>query len=118
MANKKERSPIVDMQTRYGGTRVNGKKRKTGVNCTNADGEKFTLLNPSGKSAKYAAEIKRGVRYTNDGKVKRDDKGNAQKLTAKQRAYRAGYLDRGKDSAKAYNAKKAKKAAAKQNKQF
>ena len=78
---------------------------------------KWALLNPSGKSAKYAAEIKRGVRYTNDGRVKRDDKGNAQKLTAKQRAYRAGYLDRGKDSAKAYNSKKEKRAAAK-NKKF
>lgn len=118
MAGKRKQSPIVSMETRYGGKKANGKPRKTGVNCVNADGENFTLLNPSGKSAKYAVEIKRGVRYTNDGRIKCDDKGNAQKLTAKQRAYRAGYLDRGKDGAKAYNSKKEKRAAAKQNKQF
>lgn len=118
MAGQRKQSPIVSIETRYGGKKANGKPRKTGVNCVNADGEKFTLLNPSGKSAKYAAEIKRGVCYTSDGRIKRDDKGNAQKLTAKQRAYRAGYLDRGKDSAKAYNSKKEKRATAKQNKKF
>ena len=82
MAGQRKQSPIVSMETRYGGKKTNGKPRKTGVNCVNADGEKFTLLNPSGKSAKYAAEIKRGVRYTNDGRVKRDDKGNALKFLA------------------------------------
>lgn len=32
--------------------------------------------------------------------------GNPVRLTKAQRAYRAGYLDHGKDSARAYNAKK------------
>lgn len=118
MAKQRKQSPIVSMETRYGGKKANGKPRKTGVNCVNADGEKFTLLNPSGKSAKYAVELKQGVRRTNDGNVKRDADGKLLRLSKVQRAYRAGYLDRGKDSAKAYNSKKEKRAAAKQNKQF
>ena len=51
MAGQRKQSPIISMETRYGGKKTNGKPRKTGVNCVNADGEKFTLLNPSGKSA-------------------------------------------------------------------
>lgn len=112
----KNRSPIVYKQN-VGVRGADGKYRKYGVGCVDADGNKFVLLNPSGKSAKYAAELKNNERYTNDFSEKKHADGRPMRLNKSQRAYRAGYLDRGKDSAKAYNSKKEKRAAAK-NKKF
>ena len=72
----------------------------------------FTFLNPARKAKKFAGELKRGKRYTNEGKPKRDSKGNHMTLTKEQRAYRGGYLDARKDNARAYKANKAKRAKA------
>lgn len=81
-------------------------KRKAGVAIEFQDGEKVVLLNPSGKGGKFAKELKEGKHYTNDGKVKKDDKGNNKRLTDNQRSYRSGYLSCLKDQAKIHNAKK------------
>ncbi len=90
-------------------TKSNGKKRQSGVTVTFNDGEKVTLLNPSGKGEKYAKELKENKRYTNDGKVKTDKNGKPLELTKEQRAYRSAYITALSDSAKAYNAKKVNK---------
>ena len=76
----------------------------------------FTFLNPARKAKKFAGELKRGKRYTNEGKPKRDSKGNHMTLTNEQRAYRGGYLDARKDNARAYKANKAKRAKARASK--
>ena len=79
------------------------------VIVTNKKGKKVTLLNPSEKGAKYANELKYKFKLTNDGRPKLT-KDNAQiTLTKTQKAYRAGYLDAQKDSAKAYKAKNKKR---------
>ena len=67
----------------------------------NRKGFEVTLLNPSEKAAKYAGELRTGIRKTNDGKYKPDKNGDVG-LSKEGRAYRAGYLDARKDSAKAY----------------
>ncbi|MDE6667676.1 MAG: hypothetical protein K2K38_04945 [Clostridia bacterium] len=90
------------------GKKADGKKRQLGVTVTFNDGETVTLLNPSGKATKYAAELRDGKRYTNDGKVKVDRNGQEMPLTAEQKAYRSAYIQALSDSAKAYNAAKAK----------
>lgn len=105
-------SPIVSKETRYRKNK-DGKQVKSGVNLTREDGTKFTLLNPSGKAAKYYAENQNGKRYTNAGHTKIDDEGNVLKLTKEQKAYRAGYIDAQSDNAKAYKARKSKRSAAK-----
>lgn len=84
-----------------------GKAKKSGVTVTFNDGTETTLLTPSGKGDKYAAELGMGVRITNSGEFKRNN-GAEIPLTPEQRAYRSGYLDAQKDNAKAYNAKKLK----------
>lgn len=71
-------------------------------------GNVVTLLNPDEKSRKYAVELKHGFAKTNRNETKRTKDGKGVKLTATQRAYRAGYLDRGKDSAGCFNFKKKK----------
>lgn len=88
------------------GKKADGKKRQSGVTVIFNDGEKVTLLNPSGKGEKYARELKENKRYTNDGTVKTDENGNELHLTKEQRAYRSAYLTALKDNAKAFNAKK------------
>ena len=66
-------------------------------------GKTVTLLDPAGKGAKYAHELKTKRRYTNEGRVKvNPNTGEVQKLTKAQRSYRAGYLDARKDNAKAW----------------
>ena len=72
-------------------------------------GKKITLLNPSEKGAKFAKELKQGVKRTNSGSFKLDENRRAIKLRSKERAYRSGYLDAQKDSANAFNARKDKK---------
>ena len=59
-----------------------------------ADGSERTFLNPHGKGVKYARELKRKCRFTNDMTVVKQ-KG----LTNTQAAYRSGYLDAQKDQA-------------------
>ena len=73
----------------------------------NKKGKKVTLLNPNEKASKFAFEISQKKRVTNDLAV---IKGG---LNKEQQAYRAGYLDARKDSAKAYNHNQKKKAAKK-----
>ena len=67
-------------------------------------GQQKVLLNPHGKYVKAQAELKQGVKFTNDGRTKVDGKGNAQKLSAKERAYRAGYVAAIIDQSRAFNA--------------
>ena len=69
-------------------------------------GKIITLLNPAEKSKKYAKELHTGKKYTNDGLVKKDDKGKVIKLGKKERAYRGGYLDARQDNAKIYKNKR------------
>lgn len=102
MANGK--SDIIKKRDMYG-VGTDGKRRKYGVKIDTADGKKIALLTPTGKGAKFSQEIRTGTRYTNYGVQKVNANGNPVRLTKAQRAYRAGYLDHGKDSARAYNAK-------------
>lgn len=76
---------------------------------TNKNGKKFTLLNPGEKGKKFAKELVIGYHHTNDMQYKFDENGEVKPLTKEQRAYRSGYLDARKDSAKAYKAKQKKK---------
>lgn len=69
------------------------KKDKKRVRVKDKTGKEKTLLTPTGKVAKYKAEMKNGVCITNDGKRKKDEKGREKKLTKAQRAYRAGYVN-------------------------
>ena len=108
----RNKSPIVKKETRYRKNK-DGKNVKSGVNLTREDGTTFSLLNPSGKAAKYFVENQRGKLYTNAGELKKDKDNKPLTLTKEQKAYRSGYLDAQKDNAKAYKAKKAKSAAKK-----
>ena len=82
------------------------RKHKQGVELVNTKtGSNFTLLNPGGKGKKYSKELKTNTAYTNDGRVKKNNKGKTVSLTKQQRAYRAGYLQARVDAAKAYKAK-------------
>lgn len=103
---KRTKADVKSKKSVLGKVGKNGKKRKLGVKVTFNDDTETILLNPSGKGAKYAKELKDGKRYTNDGKVKTDDNGNELNLSKEQRAYRSAYLTALSDSAKAYNAKK------------
>lgn len=78
------------------------------VTVTNKKGKKVTLLNPSEKGKKFAFELKSGTPQTNNGLLKTDKNGKIRSLTKEQRAYRSGYLDAQKDSAKAYKHHQAK----------
>ncbi len=82
---------------------LSSRGKKIGVVLANTDtGVERVLLNPHGKYQKYIAELNQDVRYTNTYEKKVDDKGKPQKLTALQRAYRAGYRSAVIDSTKAY----------------
>ena len=90
----------------WGKKKANGQRRKNGVNLVNTeDGREHTVLNPSGKGAKYAQELKTGKRLTNSGSPKIGENGQQMGLTKRQRAFRAGYLQARKDNAEAYKAK-------------
>lgn len=93
----------------WGNKTKKGKQAKSGTVVEFNDGQKVTLLSPSGKGTKFASELAMGVKVTNDGEFKLRD-GQEIQLTPEERAYRGGYLDCLKDNAKAFNAKKAKKA--------
>ncbi len=90
--------------------KVFGKNKKNiGVRVTDKKtGEQKVLLNPSGKGAKYAKELKDGVHYTNDGQVKTDRNGKPRRLTDTQKRWRSGYLEAQKDSAKAFKSRNKK----------
>lgn len=77
------------------------------------NGKKVRLLTPDQKGAKAAVELKKGVKMTNFGKVKRNKDGSPKKLTKVERSYRAGYLDARNDNAKAYKHNRKKRAARK-----
>ena len=57
------------------------------------DGKRKTLLTPTGKVAKFKAEIENDVRITNDHKRKKTADGKPMKLTKAQKAYRKGYIN-------------------------
>lgn len=75
-------------------------------------GKTHTLLNPAEKGKKFAAELRTGAALTNDGEFKKNKNGSYKGLTKVQQAYRGGYLDARKDSARAFKHKK-KRAAKK-----
>lgn len=62
----------------------------------NRKGKTVMLLNPKEKAEKFVFEIKQKKRVSNDMSIIKGP------LTKEQQAYRAGYLDARKDSAKAY----------------
>ena len=66
-------------------------KDKKRVVVKNDKGKEKTLLTPTGKCAKFKAELDNGIRITNQGKRKLDANGNAIALTDAQKAYRQGY---------------------------
>ena len=64
------------------------------------------LLNPQERGTKYALELKHKKALTNDGHRKIDSEtGKQKRLSKEQLAYRSGYLQARKDSAKAYRSK-------------
>lgn len=82
------------------------KNGNVGVQVENVKtGKKRILLNSHGKGAKYAAELKNGVQYSNAWQIKTDRQGEVRSLTKDQKAYRRGYLAANRDHADAYNAK-------------
>lgn len=80
-----------------------------GKTVKSKNGKDITLLDPSAKAGKFASELKDNQHYTNKG-VKKVGKSGTSELTDVERAYRGGYLDARKDSAKAFkhNQKKGK----------
>lgn len=75
------------------------------VKVRSRSGKTVTLLNPAEKGRKYAAELRAGIKCTNDHKIKRTKSGAAIGLDRVERSYRAGYLQARSDNAKCYNAK-------------
>ena len=86
------------------------KKYKKPTTITKEDGTVVTLLNPHLKNKKYFKENKKGIKYTNAGKVKKNENGKAIKLSDTEKAWRSGYNKAMSDSAKCYKAIKKKKA--------
>ena len=84
----------------------NGDAVRLGTKVQYADGRVGILLTPAGRGRKYAAELASGVKMTNDGQIKKTKSGKDMRLTKPARAYRSGYLDSRKDSAKCYNSKR------------
>lgn len=80
--------------------------KKTGVVIANTKtGEERTLLNTHGKYQKAKLELERGVKYTNDGAVKRDNKNRPIRLNEHEITWRKAYSSAIIDQTKAYNAK-------------
>ena len=73
------------------------------------DSKKKEYMTPRKKSKKFFLELLLGVKSTNSGELKVDGKGNSITLNEKERAYRSGYLDRGRDNYKLYKYHKTKK---------
>lgn len=107
MAFKKySKSDVVDKVSFSRSDKKNGQARKSGTVVTFKDGSTKTLLTPSGKGEKFAEELRTNIRKTNGGTIKRDEYAMPMELTNEQRAYRSGYLEAQKDSARIYSAKK------------
>ena len=78
--------------------------KMTGVMLENPKNHNVvTLLNPHGKFRKYEVELEKGIKYTNDGQIKRDAKGKAIPLTAVDKKYRQGYRSALIEQSKIYN---------------
>ena len=56
------------------------------------DGKRKTLLTPTGKVAKFKAELANGIRLTNDGKRKKKSNGRPMTLSRAQKSYRKAYI--------------------------
>ena len=88
-------------------TKVRDRKsngKKTGVVLkNNSTGDEIVLLNPHGKYKKYQAEINKGVKLTNEGKIKRDKQGQPIALTQADIKYRQGYSSALIDQTKIFN---------------
>ena len=80
------------------------------VKVRSRNGKEVTLLNPAEKAAKFAGELRTGIRKTNDGRYKADKHGEVG-LSKEGRAYRAGYLDARADSAAAYKHSRKKRGS-------
>jgi hypothetical protein len=80
------------------------------VTVKRKDGKSVTLLNPREKMAKAKAEMKSGIRITNDGVAKTDENGNLLRVDEKGMSYRAGYRQARIDSAKAHEHNRIKNA--------
>lgn len=97
---KRTKADVESVETLYSGN------RKVGSYVKFKDGTDVTLRNPSGMGSKYAAELRDGVRYTNDGEIKVDDEGNPLGLSNTQKSWRGGWFAHAKASAKAFKARK------------
>lgn len=64
----------------------------------NKKGKIVYLLNPNEKAAKFACEMREGVKRTNQLHIKRNTDGKPVKLKKVERAYRAGYLQYARES--------------------
>ena len=79
------------------------------VRVKTRSGKTVTLLNPAEKGRKYAAELRAGIKCTNDHKIKRTKDGSKLALDKVERSYRAGYLQARKDSANCWKAQQKKR---------
>lgn len=78
--------------------------KKIGVMLENPSNHNVvTLLNPHGKYQKYAQELEKGIKLTNEGSIKRDANGKAIPLTAADKKYRQGYNSALIDQSKIFN---------------
>lgn len=75
----------------------------------NRNGKQVVLLDPQEKRDKYFAELKAKTKMTANGVKKVDSKGKPMKLKEREIGYRLGYIAAQNESAKIYNAKKAKR---------
>ncbi len=106
MFKKRTKQDVKSKKKFFGiGTKADGKKRQVGVTVTFKDGDKVTLLNPSGKAEKYAEELKLGKRLTNEREVKKDKDGKEIPLTEEGRRFRMGYIRAQADNSKAFKSK-------------
>ena len=71
----------------------------------NKKGRDVVLLNPAEKARKFADELGNGVKQTNTGMIKFGKDGRPVKLTDTEKAFRSGYLNARKDSAKVFKSK-------------
>ncbi|MBQ8145498.1 MAG: hypothetical protein IJZ04_05300 [Clostridia bacterium] len=86
------------------------KSREERTYTNEKTGKLFTYLTPSERAEKFACELKSGNRSSTAGEAYLDENNNPIKLSKEARAFRAGYLDAQKDSAKAYKHRMAKGA--------
>lgn len=71
--------------------------KKSGIEYTIPEGkehagDKRILLTPEGKRAKYKYELETGVKFTNEGEVKRNKDESTMYLNTAERSYRTGFI--------------------------